>query len=55
MTKYEISRIEEVYVCSYIPSYKLPNKAPWSVDPFLCPLVTEVEDLFIEGICSIAL
>jgi len=34
MTKYDRARTDEVYVCSFIPSYKLPKKTPWSLDPF---------------------
>jgi len=49
MTKYDRARTDEVYVCSFIPSYKLPKKTPWSLDPFLSPLVTEIEDIFING------
>lgn len=49
MSKCDRSKVEEVYVCSFIPSYKLPKKTPWSLDPFLHPLITEIEDLFIEG------
>ena len=49
MTKYDRARTNEVYVCSFIPSYKLPKKMTWSLDPFLCPLVNEIEDLFING------
>ena len=29
-------------------SYLLPNKMPWSLDPFLHPLITEIEDTFID-------
>ena len=49
MSKCDRSRVEEVYVCSFIPSYKLPKKTPWSLDPFLSPLIKELETLFIEG------
>jgi len=39
----------EIYVCGFVPSYQLPNKMPWSLDPFLDPLITEIEDAFING------
>ena len=32
----------------YLVTYLLPNKMPCSLDPFLHPLVTEIEDTFID-------
>ena len=32
----------------YLVMYLLPNKMPWSLDPFLHPLITEIEDTFID-------
>jgi len=49
MSKVERSNIEEVYVSGFVPSYALPNRMPWSLDPFLDPLITELEDAFIDG------
>ena len=49
MTKEDWSKQGEVYVCGFVPHYLLPNKMPWSIDPFLHPLVTELEDMFIDG------
>ena len=49
MSKVERSNIEEVYVSGFVPSYTLPNRMPWSLDPFLDPLITELEDAFIDG------
>ena len=49
MTKEDWSKQGEVYVCGFVPSYLLPNKMPWSLDPFLHPLITELEDAFIDG------
>ena len=49
MTKEDRLKQGEVYVCAFIPSYLLPNKMPWSLDPFLHPLITELEDMFIDG------
>ena len=50
ITKLERCKVNEVYVCGFVPSYALPNRAPWSLDPFLDPLITELEDAFIDGI-----
>ena len=49
MLKGDHSKSEEVYVCGFVPSYLLPKKRPNSLDPFLHPLVEEVEELFING------
>ena len=49
MLKGDRSKSEEVYVCGFVPSYLLPKKRPNSLDPFLHPLVEEVEELFING------
>jgi len=49
MSKTDRSKTEEVYVCGFIPSYVLPNKTPCSLDPFLSPLVSEIEEAFING------
>lgn len=43
-------KTEEVYVCGFIPNYLLPNKASWYLDPFLHPLISDIEDAFINGI-----
>ena len=49
MYKKERSCTEEVYVVGFIPSHLLPKKRPSSLDPFLHPLVSDVEDIFING------
>jgi len=49
MSKEHRSTIDEVYVSGFVPKYLLPNKRPNSLDPFLDPLITEIEDSFIEG------
>ena len=49
MSKLDLSNIQEVYVCGFIPSYLLPKKIPWSLDPFLHLLVTDIEDAIIDG------
>jgi len=49
MRKLDQASTDEVYVCGFVPCYVLPHKMPWSIDPFLHPLITEIEDLFIDG------
>lgn len=49
MLKEDRSTTEEVYVCGFIPNYLLPNRRPNALDPFLCPLIEEVEEYFVEG------
>ena len=39
----------EVYTVGFVPSYDLPDKRPNSIDPFLEPLVSEIDNGFIEG------
>ena len=39
---------EEIYKVGFIPSYDLPATRPNSLDPFLEPLVQDLES-FIEG------
>ena len=50
MKKADRLKTEEVYVCGFISNYQLPNKAPWYLDPFLHPLISDIEDAFINGI-----
>lgn len=40
---------EEVYTVGFVPSYDLPDGRPNSLDPFLQPLVQDLEEGFIEG------
>ena len=47
MSKSDRSKTSEVYVCGFVPNYLLPNKASWYLDPFLHPLITEIEDSLI--------
>lgn len=49
MCKLDRSNTDEVYVCGFVPCYMVPNSMPWSLDPFLHPLITEIEDAFIDG------
>ena len=50
MLKADRSKNEEVYVCGFVPNYLLPNRRPNAIDPFLCPLIEEVEECFADGI-----
>lgn len=49
MTKEERLQTGEVYTVGFVPSYDLPDKRPNSIDPFLEPLVSDIENGFIEG------
>ena len=49
MLKEDRSKNEEVYVCGFVPNYLLPRR-PNAIDPFLCPLIEEVEECFADGI-----
>lgn len=40
---------EEIYTVGFVPSYDLPDGRPNSIDPFLEPLVRDLEEGFIEG------
>lgn len=50
MSKLDGSNATEVYTVGFVPSYSLPDKRPNSLDPFLHPLVADLEKFFIEGI-----
>ena len=49
MTKAERSRTDEVYVVGFVPCHLLPKKRPCLFDPFLHPLLIEIENSFISG------
>ena len=53
MAKSDRCKTEEVYVCGFVPSYLLPNKRPNSLDPFLQPLIEDIEESFINGKLSV--
>lgn len=55
MYKAERCSTEEVYVVGFVPSHMLPKKRPNSLGPFLEPLVSEIENIFIDGKVSIDL
>lgn len=50
MYKKDRLHTEEVYTVGFVPSYDLPDKRPNSIDPFLEPLIQDLENGFIEGI-----
>ena len=57
MSKVERSSIDQVYVVGFVPSCQLPKARPCSLDPFLHPLISDVENIFINGMnlqCSIS-
>ena len=50
MSKVERCKAKEVYVVEIVPSHMLSKKRPISLDPFLEPLIVDIEDVFISGI-----
>ena len=50
MCKEDRCKAEEVFVVGFVPCYLLPNRRPVSLDPFLAPLIEEIETGFIEGV-----
>ena len=55
MKKADRAKTEEVYVCGFVPKHLLPSKMPWSLDPFLHPLIVDIEDSFINGMLNKAI
>ena len=49
MAKAKRSKTDQVYVVGFVPSYQLPKSRPCSLDPFLHPLVSDIENIFING------
>ena len=49
MAKAERISTDQVYVVGFVPSYQLPKSRPSSLDPFLHPLVSDIENIFING------
>lgn len=49
MYKKDRNATDEVYVVSFVPSHMLPKKRPNALDPFLEPLISEIENIFIDG------
>lgn len=52
MSKCNRMSTEEVYTVGFVPSYLLPDRRPNALDPFLEPLVADLENSFIEGYLS---
>jgi hypothetical protein len=50
MKKSARNHVDEVYVIGFVPTYELPAQTLISLDPFLDPLILEIENGFIEGI-----
>jgi len=50
MSKSSRCTTDEVYVVGFVPTYLLPNKTTISLDPFLEPLIRDIENGFINGI-----
>ena len=40
---------DEVNVVGFVPSHLLPKKQPNALDPFFEPLISEIENIFIDG------
>ena len=49
MKKEDRCKVDEVYVCGFVPNHMLPNMCAISLDPFLQILIEEIEDLFVNG------
>lgn len=49
MEKEQRLQTGQVYTVGFVPSYDLPDARPNSIDPFLEPLVSDIENGFIEG------
>ena len=49
MSKCHPMSTEEVYTVGFVPPYLLPHNRPNALDPFLEPLVADLENSFIEG------
>ena len=50
MSKANRCKDAETFTVGFVPSYLLPDRRPNSLDPFLEPLISELETGFIEGI-----
>lgn len=49
LKKSDRNKTDEVYTLNFVPSSKLPNKTAHKYDPFLEPMIREIEELFING------
>lgn len=50
MSKEDRQKQSEIFVVGFVPAYLLPERRLISLDPFLSPLLDEIEDGFINGI-----
>lgn len=48
MYKEDRNATDEVYVVGFVPNHLLPKKQPNALDPFLEPLISEIEKIFIN-------
>jgi len=55
MDKRTRNKAGNVFVTSFVPEHMLPKKQPMALDPFLDPLVSELEDLFLNGLFKFSL
>ena len=50
MSKVHRCHTDEIYVVGFVPSYLIPKKRSQALDPFLEPLIKDLEEGFINGI-----
>ena len=50
MYKEDRQKQSEIFVVGFVPTYLLPERRPVALDPFLLPLLEEIEDGFINGV-----
>lgn len=50
MSKLERCHTDEVYVVGFVPNYLIPKNRSNALDPFLEPLLRDLEEAFISGI-----
>ena len=50
MSKVHRCHTDEIYVVGFVPSYLIPKKRSDALDPFLEPLIRDLEEGFINGI-----
>lgn len=50
MSKVHRCHTDEIYVVGFVPSYLIPKKRSRALDPFLEPLINDLEEGFINGI-----
>lgn len=50
MSKKDRQKQSEIFVVGFVPAYLLPERRPISFDPFLSPILDDIENGFIDGI-----